>query len=75
MKTKEEEQRGRAALEAVAAQKNVPISKVLADCKEAIDVAWATSDPAAKRKQKIIFPEGKPSPEIFVARLGKLLRN
>lgn len=74
MKTKEE-QRGRAALEATAAQNNVPISEVLSDCNKAIDAAWATSDPAAKRRQETVFPEGKPSPEIFVARLGMLLLN
>lgn len=39
---------------------------------EAIDVAWENPDGAELRAQ--LFPEGKPTPEIFVERLAAYAR-
>ncbi len=40
----------------------------------ALDSAWDTSDPEAKRFQTEIFPDGKPSLEEFIAKLAEMAK-
>lgn len=37
----------------------------------ALDEAWKTTDPATKRRQDELFPEGKPSLEEFITQIAK----
>ena len=45
------------------------------DMQEALDAAWATDDPAAKKLQEELFPDGKPSLEQFIVTLGRYIKD
>ena len=40
------------------------------EIEKAIDIAWTSADSAIKEKQKQLFPEGKPTPELFIFRIA-----
>lgn len=48
--------------------------QVRKDMQEALDAAWATDDPAAKKLQEDLFPDGKPTLEQFIVTLGRHIR-
>ena len=41
----------------------------------AIDAAWASEDVEARRLQDRLFPRGKPTPELFVAKIADFVRS
>ena len=41
-----------------------------ADIQEAINTAWASEDPSAKKMREELFLQGKPTPEAFIAVLA-----
>lgn len=53
-------------IQTIAREQGVTETKVRRDMQEAIDVAWNTNDPAAKARQNLLFPNGKPTPEEFI---------
>lgn len=57
----------------LAKSKGRPASQIRKEMREAIDAAWQTSDPAAQARQRQLFPEGKPSLELFILRLAGML--
>jgi len=57
--------------EQVAAKYGVPVEEVVRDMQEALDDAWDNSDPAARARQRQLFPKGKPSIEEFVRVMAK----
>lgn len=61
-----------AVLRATAARKGVSVETVKKKIQEAIDAAWA--NPAGREAQQRLFPDGKPTPEEMVIRLGKLVK-
>lgn len=51
------------------------MQKILYDeMQRAIDAAWASDAPECRRMQEELFPEGKPSVELFVARMAEYAR-
>ena len=51
------------------------MEKILMDeMQAAIDAAWASEAPEARELQRELFPEGKPSVELFVARMAEKAR-
>lgn len=62
--------RAKRAIRATARKTGTTPKQCLADMQEAIDAAWATTDPAAKAYQEQLFPAGKPTVEEFIAVLG-----
>ena len=61
--------RVQAVLRATAAREGISVAEVKRNIQEAIDAAWA--DPAGREAQQELFPEGKPTPEEMIVRLGK----
>lgn len=59
----------------IALQAGKTAAEVRRDMQEAIDFAWATTDPVIKEEQLCRFPEGKPSIEHFVAQLAGEIKN
>ena len=53
----------------IAKRHGVTPEHVRAEIQIAIDAAW--NDPEGREEQLRIFPEGKPSPELFIARLAE----
>lgn len=53
--------------------KKVPLHEIIQSTQEAIDLAWAHPTPAQKAFQEQHFPNGKPSPALFVGRIAGLV--
>lgn len=60
-------------IQKMAQDQGRPVSLVRKEMREAIDAAWQTEDLAARERQQQLFPEGKPSLELFVLRLAGML--
>ena len=50
----------------IAAQHGDSVDEVVRDLLAAIDAAWDNPDPAARAKQRQLFPGGKPTVEEFI---------
>ena len=50
----------------IAAQHGVSVNEVMREMQDLIDATWGNPDPAAKKKQRELFPNGKPSIEEFI---------
>lgn len=55
-----------------AAREGLSVRQVKQNIQEAIDAAWA--NPAGREAQQRLFPDGKPTPEEMVIRLGKRVK-
>ena len=53
----------------IAKRHGVTPEHVRAEIQIAIDAAW--NDPEGREEQQRLFPEGKPSPELFILRLAE----
>lgn len=58
-------------LATLAARQGVSLAEFVQATQEAIDAAWNTLDPEAAAFQRKLFPEGKPSPALFIIRLAQ----
>lgn len=56
-----------------AQSKGKQVSQIRKEMRIAIDAAWETEDLAARARQRQLFPEGKPSVELFILRLAAML--
>ena len=56
----------------IAKQHGVSPKHVRAEIQKAIDAAW--NDPQGRAEQQRLFPEGKPSPELFITRLAEQVK-
>ena len=61
---------GKLAIIRTATNCEMPTADVCSNIQEAIDAAWATDDLSAKKAREALFPQGKPTPEEFVAVLA-----
>lgn len=64
---KHTERMNRDALDSVAIGVGKTREQVCADIQAAIDAAWESESVEAKGLQKRLFPNGKPTPEEFIA--------
>jgi len=53
-------------VEQIAAKHGVSMGEVVREMQAAIDAAWNATDPAARARQRELFPHGKPSIEEFI---------
>ena len=67
MYTKKAEKRGRIALARLALQAEKPLPKIKAEIQSVIDTTWEAPTPELLE----LFPEGKPTPALFVGTLAK----
>lgn len=67
--------RGKAAIRGTADHFGQTPEQVRRDMQEAIDAAWNTDDLAAMKLQRELFPDGKPTPEQFIATVAKHLKS
>ena len=65
--------RVRRVLRTIAAQWGYPVWKVESTIAQSIDQAWEDSqnDPTMKARWDYYFPNGKPTPQEFILRLGR----
>ena len=61
---------GRAAIIRVATNCEASPADVRASIQRAIYTAWTADDSSAKKMREDLFPQGKPTPEEFVAVLA-----
>jgi len=66
--------KGKSAIRASARRAGVPLEIYRKEIQAAIDAAWESADPEIRRRQRELFPEGKPSPEHFIVTVAKLTR-
>ena len=55
----------------IAKQRGVSPEHVRAEIQSTISAAW--NDPISHKKLQQLFPEGQPSPELFILRLAEQL--
>lgn len=67
--------KGKAAIRGTADHFGEAPEDVRREIQAAIDAAWDTEDPAAMTLQRELFPDGKPTPEQFIATVAKHLKN
>jgi len=60
-------------LERLAMRTGRSREQICAEIQAAIDAAWASEAPEAKTLQNELFPEGKPTPEQFIAVLARTI--
>ena len=70
MYTKKAEKRGRIALARLALQEEKPLPKIKAEIQSLIDITWQAPTPELLE----LFPEGKPTPALFVGTLADEVR-
>ena len=61
------------AFEQLALRTGKPQEQLWTEIQNAIDAAWASEAPEAKTSQNELFPEGKPTPEQFIAVLARTI--
>lgn len=72
-----DELRGKIALYLTAVREGRSEDEVLKEAQAAIDAAWSRqtlSDAPENTLHRKLFPEGKPSPALFVGRIGRILK-
>lgn len=57
----------------LAKDKGLSPNEILDEIQNAIDATWESPNGAEKRAK--LFPEGKPSPELFLMRLALMTEN
>lgn len=67
--------KGKAAIRRTADHFGETPEDVRREIQASIDVAWDTDDLAAMKLQRELFPDGKPTPEQFIAIVAKHLKN
>lgn len=67
--------KGKAAIRGTADHFGEAPEDMRREIQAAIDAAWDTEDPAAMTLQRELFPDGKPTPEQFIATVAKHLKN
>lgn len=65
------EKSGLCALERLMLHTGKPREQICAEIQSAIDAAWASNLPEARKLQNDLFPKGKPAPEEFIAVLAR----
>jgi len=58
----------------IAAQHGVSVDEVVREMQDLIDATWNNPDPATKKKQRELFPNGKPSIEEFIRVVAKNIK-
>lgn len=58
----------------VSREADKPIEKVQAEMQKALDLTWENDDPEAKEYREKMFPDGKPSLEIFLKKLAEIAK-
>ena len=61
-------------LKKIAAKHGVSVGDVVREMQDIIDATWDNPDPAAKKKQRELFPNGKPSIEEFIRAVTKHIK-
>lgn len=61
----------RKVIRTLAQRDGISCKEVLQKIQESIDAAWDNQDPAVRWKQLQLFPAGKPTPELFIARVAR----
>lgn len=67
--------RGKAAIRGTADHFGQTPEEVRREIQACIDEAWNTDDLAAMKLQRELFPDGKPTPEQFIATVAKHLKS
>ena len=65
--------KGHFNLARLAETRRIPLHEITESIQEAIDLAWAHPTPAQQLFQSQHFPNGKPSPALFVGRIAGLV--
>ena len=60
-----------AAIRKIARQNRTSAEDVRREIQAAIDAAWSTDSPDTAAFQANLFPEGKPTPEVFIERISR----
>ena len=61
-------------LKKIAAQHGVSVDGVVREMQDLIDATWDNPDPTARKKQRALFPNGKPSIEEFICVVAKQIK-
>lgn len=67
--------KGKAAIRGTADHFGETPEDVRREIQASIDAAWDTDDLDAMKLQRELFPDGKPTPEQFIAIVAKHLKN
>lgn len=67
--------KGKKAIFLTGLEVQTPYSEVHKDIQTTIDAAWESTDPQVKLMQAKLFPNGKPTPEEFIAVMSKQIKN
>ena len=62
------------AIRKTASRYDTSENDVRHEMQTALDEAWNTKDPDAKRRQNALFPDGKPSLEEFLSKITSLIK-
>jgi len=69
-----DKQQSNKLLKMIAAQHGVSVDEVLRDMQDAMNATWNNPDPAARRKQQELFPNGKPTLGEFIHVMAKQVK-
>ena len=58
----------------IAARHGVSADEVTRDLQDMIDATWNNPDPATRKRQQELFPNGKPSVEEFIRVVTKQVK-
>ena len=61
--------------EELAAKYGVSVGEIIRDMQEAVDEAWDNPDPAIRARQRQLFPDGKPSVDVFIRVMADEVKN
>ena len=61
-------------LRKIAVQHGVSVDEVERDILETIDAAWNDADPSVRTRQQELFPNGKPTVEVFIRKMAEQIR-
>ena len=65
---------GKAAVICAASHYDKTPAEVRASIQKAIEAAWASEDQASVQLREKLFPQGKPTPEEFVAVMARFAK-
>lgn len=66
--------KGKAAIRGTADHFGEAPEDVRREIQAAIDAAWDTDELAAMKLQRELFPDGKPTPELFIATVARYMK-
>lgn len=58
----------------IARENGTSPAKVMKEMQIALDAAWDNPDVAVRRKQRELFPDGKPTLEEFICKVSELAK-